>query len=71
MKIAIAIQGKNVDLYPILRMACAEAKKKLGTRKHVIPIKVINEPWGHIVLIEYNGVYAKSSGVRGSKMNEK
>ena len=71
MKIAIAIQSKNVDLYPILRMACVEAKKKLGTRNHVTPIKVINEPWGHIVVVEYNGVYEKSSGVRGSKMDEK
>jgi len=68
---AVVIRDKNPDVYRLLRIGCAEAKKALGTREHVKPIDFIKREYGYIVVVELSDAsYGKTSVVRdGVKMS--
>ena len=69
---AVIIKDSNPDIYRLLRIGCAEAKKSLGTKEHVTPIDFIKRSYGHIIVVQLsNALYGKTPVVRkGEKMNE-
>ena len=68
---AIVVRDKNPDIFRLVRIGCAEAKKALSTKEHVTPIDFINRPYGYIVVVEYlNALYEKNPVVRKGKVNE-
>ena len=65
---AIIIHEDDSDVYQLVRMGCAEAKKSLGVKHHVKPVDYIKRPYGHIIVVQYNNeVYGSRSGVRARK----
>jgi len=69
---AIVIRDDGSDVYQLLRMGCAEAKKSLGTKNHVTPVDFIKRSYGYIIVVELpNKLYGNLPVVRkGIKENE-
>ena len=69
---AVIVKDSNADVYRLLRIGCAEAKKSLGTREHVKPVDFIKRSYGYIIVVEVpDRLYGKSSVVRGRNKGEK
>lgn len=65
---AIIVKDDSSDVYRLLRIGCAEAKKSVGTREHVAPVDFIKRSYGYIIVVELpEKLYGKSSDVRGRK----
>lgn len=68
---AIIVKDQNQDVYRLLRIGCAEAKKSLGIKDHVKPVDFIKRPYGYIIVVELpDKLYGKSSVVRRGKKDE-
>ena len=65
---AVVIKDENPDVYRLLRMGCAEAKKALGTKEFVTPIDFIPRPYGNIVVVELSELYVQNPVVRKGKL---
>ena len=64
---AVIIRDSNPDVYRLLRIGCAEAKKSLGIKTHVTPVDYIKRSYGHIIVVQLHELYGDLPVVRKGK----